>query len=315
MSDRDRLFFVTVTGILIAGLAFAALLDREERNKKNYEESQQVYEQTKLETPPGAIPERGITDPRAYREEWRDENDLRAQREMAKYAGWLFAATLASVVISLVAVVLISETLKATYDTLREAQKTTKLAELTLRQSEGATKAAFKTAAVAQETGRAQAAAFVTIDKIVVRMNNTGASRPEPMPIRFDIYYKAIGPTPAFNIKFGTLHRLCEGLEMPIDMHKLIRPSLEQDPLSEGKTRRLAMLSSTHGPALADYRTDGKTLYFAGVVTWNDVFGQKRAYLFCYHFVTPVPRKRARKMYLSFYGNRLADAEEVKRYA
>jgi hypothetical protein len=315
MLDRDRLFFIAVAGILIAGLFFAALLNREQRDQKHYKAAQEVYEQSKAEAPPGAIPERGITNPTAYREEWRDENDLRAQRDMAKYARWLFAATAVSVVISLFAIFLISETLVATRDTLVEAKKTTKLAELTLRQSEGATKAAFQTAAVAQETGRAQAAAFVTIAKIMLRMDDSRDWPPETPHIRMDMHYKVSGPTPAFNIKFATLHRLCEGLELPTDLHKEIRlVSHEQPPLSEGKTRRLTMLSWTRGPKFEEYRIRGKTVYVAGVVTWRDVFGQRRAYLFSFHFLTPVPRKKARKMYIAFFGNRLADAEEVKRY-
>src|SRR5512138_1686861 len=82
-------------GAIIALVGVAALLalgwllhERHEQRERSYQAAYQQYRDSKEVVPPGVIAEgeRSIPDHQAYREEWRSERDLEAQRDMAEWA-------------------------------------------------------------------------------------------------------------------------------------------------------------------------------------------------------------------------------------
>lgn len=91
----------------------------------------QKYEETKQVVPMGASPKGHYTDPKAYRDEWRSERDLEAQREMADWS-------LGTMIASFIGVVLITATL---WETTRTTIAATEAAEAAQRQADISEKA------------------------------------------------------------------------------------------------------------------------------------------------------------------------------
>jgi hypothetical protein len=91
-------------GVGLAGavllLIAAGLIHHYKNTERAEHAASQQYEETKRIKPLGvAGSDRPYTDPKAYREEWRAERDLNAQREMAYWAFWTFIATCFGIVI------------------------------------------------------------------------------------------------------------------------------------------------------------------------------------------------------------------------
>lgn len=61
----------------------------------------------------------------ANRNEWRDEEDLRAQRNMANWAAWMFCAAVATVIVTGLGVIYVAQTLDATRDAVRATNRAT----------------------------------------------------------------------------------------------------------------------------------------------------------------------------------------------
>jgi hypothetical protein len=106
------------------------------------------------------VPE--VNEEKEKRTETRELRDLQAQEDMAAWAERMFWATLASLGISFVGVVLVWRSLKLNRETLEQATK--------------ASNAAVETNATARELGEAQTRAYV--DLFDVQIKNYGEDRP-----------------------------------------------------------------------------------------------------------------------------------------
>lgn len=80
--------------IILVALFLAPLIDHKREADRAYEASQQEYAESKRILPPGrAVTNGKDTDHKSYRDEWRSEQDLQAQREMAATSLWAAVAT------------------------------------------------------------------------------------------------------------------------------------------------------------------------------------------------------------------------------
>lgn len=118
--------------LAIVGLAALLVLgwwlyERHEQRERSYQAAYQQYRGSKKVVPPGVVAEgqRSVPDPKSYREEWRSERDLEAQREMANWTFYLMVISLGTLVIAAIGVVYVARTLKATRDAVDEAKATT----------------------------------------------------------------------------------------------------------------------------------------------------------------------------------------------
>ena len=75
------------------------------------------------------------SDPRAQRNEWRQEEDLKAQWEQAKWAKYAVWAAVVTVAVTALGVAFVALTLKATRDAVREAEKAAQAAQDSVRLS------------------------------------------------------------------------------------------------------------------------------------------------------------------------------------
>ncbi len=112
---------------VVALLATLALRNHYKEADHRYQAARQIYEQTKTIAPPGGVPQAHYTDPKSSRDEWRTEQDLEAQREMARWAWWTMVATW-------VGVFLLFATLYESGVTARAAIDAVELARLTSEQ-------------------------------------------------------------------------------------------------------------------------------------------------------------------------------------
>ena len=74
---------IGVIVIVAATLASLALVKHEQKADSAYQAARQEYEQSKQVVPEDAAAHRPYTADKPYREEWRAEQDLEAQRSMA----------------------------------------------------------------------------------------------------------------------------------------------------------------------------------------------------------------------------------------
>jgi len=85
---------ITVVALSLAGLA---LFNHYKEADKAYQASKHRYEQSKLIIGPDVTAHTDYTGDKAYREQWRAEQDLKAQREMARTSWWIMVWTFCGV--------------------------------------------------------------------------------------------------------------------------------------------------------------------------------------------------------------------------
>lgn len=143
---------------IVCMVLFGVVLAKQQGDADSaYEAAKQEYNQAKAIAPLGTSTKGGQTDPKSYREEWRNEQDLAAQREMAKWAWWMLVATCLSAIITSVGIFFVAETLAATRDTLGETREANK---------------------IAREIGEAQVRAYLTFEPLslnLIAMNGVSA--------------------------------------------------------------------------------------------------------------------------------------------
>jgi hypothetical protein len=140
MLERNRLHDAKVVGGVIACVALVALVlyaaNKPNQVAHGYGAKQSPAKQSRdtLQGVPAA-PIRPVAGdqapprkPNPNREEWRDEKDLEAQQEMARWAWWMMVASFASVLVTGVGVWFVKHTLDATRAAVKEAEKGTKAA-------------------------------------------------------------------------------------------------------------------------------------------------------------------------------------------
>lgn len=150
-----------------------------------YETSKQEYDQTKSMAPLGTLPERGQTDPKSYREEWRNEQDLAAQRDMANWAWWMLIATCASTVVTGVGIYFVAETLRANLAAVEEAAKAAQSAQRSVK--------------VSEDTAQRQLRAYINLESAHIVLGekiNVGL-----YPATLDVIFRNFGSTPAHDVE------------------------------------------------------------------------------------------------------------------
>jgi len=130
MAKRNWVSTIAFGLIAIALMALIGwkLVERDDKRQGAYNAAYQQYESTKGRQAPGARieGESSVADPKAYREEWRAEKDLEAQREMAEWAFYMMLASFAGVAVTTIGLVYVARTLKTSRDALVETQEVTR---------------------------------------------------------------------------------------------------------------------------------------------------------------------------------------------
>lgn len=112
-------------GIVILASTVWYLLQRHENRRVVYEASYQQYANTKGSLAPGASSDnrRSIADPKSYREEWREERDLEAQREMAEWTLPLLVTSIISAAIGMVGLIALFISLNQTRTVIKHTRE------------------------------------------------------------------------------------------------------------------------------------------------------------------------------------------------
>lgn len=121
------------------------------------------------------------------RQEWREEQDLYAQRQMAKWAFWMLVVTAMGVAVTGLGVWLIGRTLKSTEDGLT-------IMRATLREAEQATDAAKGAVDVTRDIGRKQVRAYVSLE--------SGSYSMDDKALRMNLTFRNHGQSPARDVWF-----------------------------------------------------------------------------------------------------------------
>jgi len=175
MSQRNRLPNAPLgAGLIVAlSLAAVALANYERKADNNYQSARQEYEKFKRVVTAETAADSKHTGDKSYREEWRAEQNLDAQRNMSDWSYFTMLATWFGVVL-----------LGAT---LWEATRTTQAAA-------DAAEAAKDSVRVAYKTSERQLRAYVGVEKAVVHeWSREGCI--------FRIAINNFGQTPAYGLK------------------------------------------------------------------------------------------------------------------
>jgi hypothetical protein len=200
------------------------------------------------------------------REVQRSEDDLRAQQEMACWARNMFLTAIAQTLLSVLGVILIYRTLRATRDAVDEAR--------------AATKAAEDAVDVTRETAQRQLRAYVFVDNVLVTDDGENGSSHALLKLR------NTSTTPAYKVRSSVQ------IEFNHDRRATYNP-----PELEGEDQKTIMMDIGGGgyrsrPYTRKARdfTDQKSIratdcyiHVFGKVSYADCFGIKRHGRF--HFV------------------------------
>ncbi len=104
--------------LLLTGLA-----NHQHHAETAYQAARQEYEKSKRVVPEDAAAHRPYTGDKAYREEWRSERDLEAQRQMAKWSYFTVWATWLGVILLAVTLWEATQTAKAASDAAKAARE------------------------------------------------------------------------------------------------------------------------------------------------------------------------------------------------
>lgn len=117
MPNRDWLPGFAIVLILIFAIYVSGGLGYQQGKRDGaYGSARQDYQDSVDLAPLGGDIEAQKTDPKAYREEWRSQQDLYAQRDMAEWAWWMMVFTGAGLIVTTAGLVYIALTLNATRD-------------------------------------------------------------------------------------------------------------------------------------------------------------------------------------------------------
>lgn len=120
----------TGVGIVVLAMLFFGALNNEANQSERADTQSQQQSAKALEgRPPAALPfvvsqQAAIADPSAQRKERREEQDLEAQQDMARWALIMIFITGAGVTVTAAGVIYVKQTLKATRDAVSAANRT-----------------------------------------------------------------------------------------------------------------------------------------------------------------------------------------------
>lgn len=123
-----------VVVILAAALVCLTLFNNYKDAQQAYQTAKEEYEETKGVSPPGStLSDSESTDYSSYREEWRAEYDLEAQREMARTSWWMTAATWIGVALLLATLYETAQATRGAAAAAEAAQRQADISERALR--------------------------------------------------------------------------------------------------------------------------------------------------------------------------------------
>ncbi|MEQ1929651.1 MAG: hypothetical protein ABL957_03845 [Parvularculaceae bacterium] len=309
MPKRDWVRDAPIIGLI--GLAILALgffmgriesVDRPSKNERACAEGNYAYCDTTPKTFDPLSGEYRPADPyeKSNRDEYRDERDLIAQKDMATWASLMFFATAAGVILI--------------FFTLQETVKAAKFAARTLKEAEDATMAAIATIAVTREVGEAQARAYLIVKSVRISF------RPEPKTIKIRIAFANGGNTPAQQVAVQIGHRAggfeeMVGYDPWADAVARLGMRLrgwDQGPLrpQRGGAIRTQGWSGESAPFYAE---DG-IIKVWGVLRWRDIFHRRLAYRFGYSCTTPLSPRFIKMGVDSVMPNEFVRALDIERY-
>lgn len=164
---------VTVATLVL--LLFAALANQQHETEGAYASAKQQYESTKRDAPLGNLAKSSKTDPKSYREEWRNEQDLEAQRDMATWAYWMLVATCFNTAITAIGVAFVAWTLDATREANRHNAVSAKAAQDQVRLMQAELRAWLAVDSVEADYHAIRSKNDIVIP-ISVKLSNTGKS-------------------------------------------------------------------------------------------------------------------------------------------
>ena len=147
-------------------------------------------------------------DKKAKRNEWRDKEDLEAQRDMAKWALLMFAASALGVVVTGAGFVYVAMTLKATRDTVQQMRN--------------ANAAAWKAVEVTETVGERQVQAYLSAPEGIYELWEYDRPRLYGC-LRLSIKIKNFGQSPAHNVRIEGKFQLFEPVDINEDFFKSVR--------------------------------------------------------------------------------------------
>ncbi len=107
---------------IILLLVVPALIKQNRDSERAQQNTAQQYEDSQKIVPLGSITKGPYTDPKAYRDEWREEQDLDAQLKMAKWAKYVGLIAILELVVTVVGVYYVAKTLSANWEAVKVAQ-------------------------------------------------------------------------------------------------------------------------------------------------------------------------------------------------
>jgi hypothetical protein len=259
MNARRRIPSAPVGVILIVTITLGALaFIRQEHNREAaYHAGRQEYEISKSVVPPDVTAHRDYTGDKAFREEWRAEQDLESQRTMATWSRWSGWATWLGVIL-----------LAAT---LWETTRTTIAAANAAEASQDAID-------VARSTAKRQLRAYVAISGGGTELVNIIEGG---LGIRVRVNLINSGQTPAYDFSTWSPPPL---IGNPSDLPFTDATPLEDRPgrsiTSSGQNADIEHVIPLSETQLAGLREGTKKLFLWGGADYTDVYGEKRYFRF-----------------------------------
>jgi hypothetical protein len=131
--------------IVAASLVAVALFNEHKQTEAHYQAARKEYEASKWVIPQDLAARRVHADYKSYREEWREEQDLDAQQQMARTSWWQMWATWIGVGLLVLTLIETNRTAVAAGEAINEAREANK---------------------ISRDIGEAQVRAYVAIGKI-----------------------------------------------------------------------------------------------------------------------------------------------------
>ena len=221
-------------------------------------------------------------DPAANREEKRSEADLQAQRDMAKWAMWMFFAAVATTMLTAVGVFLIWRTLLHTRNAAQATERMAFDTTVAVQAAVEANNEMREANEIARDTARRQLRAYVGITDFMVTGLMVGG-RPF-----FRAKYENRGQTPALDLICRGFLKLTDQRPDKVKFDSMafdMTSSMLLMPASDGWSE-LGFNAPLTGPDVARLVAGRRTFVFAGYIVYWDVFGARRITMFRHYLLT-----------------------------
>ncbi|NOT72857.1 MAG: hypothetical protein HOP09_16730, partial [Hyphomicrobium sp.] len=126
-SDWMQFTPIGVVAIVLGVLAVLSFANRHKLTEQGWANPRYQYERSKDSAPIGAAMQSAQTDPKSYRDEWRAEQNLKAQEDMVRWALGAMIAAWVGAAAAVYGFVFLRKNLAATLDAVKLAEKSNEL--------------------------------------------------------------------------------------------------------------------------------------------------------------------------------------------